>query len=213
MRVLHLAVALGLAVGSAQAATLDFSGDICGGPCVDRAAIAADYGSIPGQLQVSYTRDVNATAPNNQLLFWTADYSELVGVAYGGVGGRPEIFLEPEAGFEVTLLDFRLGAWPNTNRATQVSVLDGLGGTLFASEPSITISGQASSRFIGPWTSENGIRIQWGPDGFNVGIDEVRFAVSAIDGDPTPIPLPAPLALLATGVLGLVGLRGRNRRA
>jgi hypothetical protein len=206
-----------LAAGSASAATLDFSGNICdpGGnaACVNYAYIAQGYGDIPGQLDVVYDRDIGGTG-EDRLSWWDTSYSELFAVAWGGLNdasGRPEIFFDPAPGYEVTVSSFRLGAWPNTSRTTQVSVLDGSGDELFASAPGITISGAASSLFSGPWTSAEGIRIQWGPSGYNVGIDDIVFAVRP--SGVAPVPLPAPLALLATGLVALAGLHRARRSA
>lgn len=208
--VLFTIVASAFAV-SASAATLDFEGDICGGPCGNGSFVDADYGSISGQLSVSYNRGGFSGVGDPRLSYWDTSYSELIGVAWGGDSvseGRAEIFFDPAPGFEVTVSQFQLGAWPIFDRTTQVSVLDGLGATLFASAADIVISGAASTTFAGPWTSANGIRIQWGPDAFNVGIDNIVFDV-ALAGGATPVPLPAPLALLATGLLGLAALRRR----
>lgn len=160
--ILTAVVASALAA-SASAATRDFEGDICGGPCGNGSRIDADYGSIPGQLGVSYNRGGSSCLVDPTLSYWQFDYSELVDVAWGGDSdavGRAEIFLDPAYGYEVTVSQFQLGAWPNTDCTTQVSVLDGLGAALFASAADIKISGLASSTFSGPWTSADGIRIQ-----------------------------------------------------
>ncbi|MBK5926160.1 hypothetical protein [Rhodobaculum claviforme] len=203
------AVALVLAA-PVSAATLDFSGDICGGPCINNAPIDSTYGSILGQLAVSYTFNVNTATSDAFLRWYGPDYSGLTGVAYGANGGRPEILFTPAAGYEVTIRSFQLGAWPNQNRTTQVSVLDRDGNALFASPAGITISGTAPTTFSGPWTRSDGLRIQWGPDGFNVGIDNIVFSVQPT-GTTNVIPLPASLWLLGGGLVALLGA-GRTRR-
>lgn len=219
----RLIAILGVATAAAPAAaaTLDFSGDICvgfTGACADGSRIEADYGSIPGQLAVHYDRDVlSTTLTDRTLSWWNLNYSDLQGVAWGGSNnnfGRPEIFLQPLAGFGVTVTSFQLGAWPNTNRTTQVSVLDGFRVPLFESDPDITIIGTTASTFSGPWTSAEGIRIQWGPNGFNVGIDNIVFDVFAVTDpvDPVaPIPLPAAGWMLLSGVGALAAVRRARR--
>lgn len=195
-----------------SAATLDFSGDICGGSCSNNALIDSDYGSVSGQLTVSYDFNVNNPSSPSALRWYGPDYSGLTGVAYGANGGRAEILFTPAAGFEVTITGFQLGAWPNTDRTSQVSVLDLDGTALFAS-PTLTIAGTTPSTFVGPWTSSSGLRIQWGPDAFNVGIDNITFSVQQVGGSGGVgvIPLPASLWLLGGGILALAGA-GRARR-
>ena len=60
-------------------------------------------------------------------------------------------------------------------------------------------------------TSANGIGIQFGPDGYNVGIDNVSFAVDrVVDGG---VPEPASWALMLLGFAGLGAVMRRRRLA
>jgi hypothetical protein len=196
---------------------LDFSGNICnvtGGGCSNFYSILDSYGDVPGIVDVQYDRQVGASIPDRRLSWWDANYSELRGVAWGGNGdaaGTAEIFLDPAPGQQVTLSGFQLGAYPNIDRLTYIRILDGSGdvlaegGSLGSAASKITISGASSSTFDFALTSDEGIRIQWGPSAYNTGIDNIRFSV-------TPIPEPGTWALMGAG-LALLGFSARRRRA
>jgi hypothetical protein len=195
---------------SANAVVLTFDGNICNGgsSCVNGSPIDQSYGDIAGQLDVIYDREVSDTVPVSSLLFWGPDYSDLTNVAYGTT--TPEIFLSPLTGYEVTLNSFDLGAWPNTDRSSQWTLLDGLGNLLLSSGP-ITVGGTTATSVAPGLTSANGIRIQFGPDAFNVGIDNIDFTVRETDEEPgVAVPEPTSMALLGLG-LGLLGFRARRR--
>lgn len=196
------AALFGLVASTAPAVVLDFSGEICVGPCaVDTSFVFIDntYGDIPGQLDVIYAVNI---VPN--LLYWTNDYSGLLDVAYGDIGSA-EIFFKPAPGFSVTLSSFQLGAFQG-DRESQVTVSDGLGNVLL-STGLITVLGSTPSTFADTWTSSAGIEISFGPDAFNVGIDNITFEVFATN--PAAVPLPASLILLATAMAGLGVFRRR----
>lgn len=54
--------------------------------------------------------------------WWNEQYSDPHNVAFGGIAG--EVTLFPLAGYQVTLHSFDLGAWPNTDRDSQVTLYD-----------------------------------------------------------------------------------------
>jgi hypothetical protein len=198
----------GLAVmadaGPARASTLDFNGDICGGACGNGYAIDSNYGST-ATVSVSYN-DGNG---NPYLYFWGPQYSNLTNVAYGyDASVTAEIFLTPHAGYSVTLSSLDLGAWPNTDRTSQLTVVNGSNSVLYSSG-AITISGTTASHFLLNLTSSNGIGIEFGPNAYDVGIDNVVFSANL-----TATPLPAALPLFAggLGILGLVGARRKRRQ-
>ncbi|MEX2208918.1 MAG: PEP-CTERM sorting domain-containing protein [Myxococcota bacterium] len=120
-----------------------------------------------------------------------------------GALGTAEIFLSPASGYSVTLNGFSLGAYPNASRSSQYAILGGDGTPLVSSGP-ITVLGSTPTQVSLVETRSDGIRILWGPDAYNVAIDDIDFTVSS-----GPIPEPATPALIA---LGLTGLAWRDFR-
>jgi len=202
-----LVAAIGLQ--PAQAALLTFDGNICAGsPCAPGWLIDANYGST-AEVTVSYAdRQAagNSALISSQLLFWTTDYNNLINVAYGT--NVAEIRLTPDALHSVTLNSFDLGAWPNTTRNTQYTIYDGLYTTLFSSGAIVVGTGNVASSFAPNITSGNGIIIQFGPDAFNVGIDNINFTANLLN--PNQIPEPATLLLLGTALLAAAAARKRQ---
>jgi len=204
---LGLAILAAAVPSHATAVNLDFSFS----PALSQnEPIPQSYGDIPGQIDLVYS---SVSAPGSstpcfdpQLRFWDVEYSNLLDVAYACNGGTGQIKLLPLPGYQVTLQGFDLGAWPRVDRSSQVTVFAAdLSTVVVLDPPPLTISGTLAKQysFAGPqFTRLDGFAIQYGPDGFNVGIDNLRFVVS---------PVPAPLPLL--GVAGLfAGSRNLRRR-
>ncbi|MFO1321635.1 MAG: PEP-CTERM sorting domain-containing protein [Burkholderiales bacterium] len=213
MRKTLAAVIIGVALqtlatsASAITSTLTFDGDICPDSltCGDFALIDQSYGDIAGIVDIQYDRLLGDDNGEHRLSFWTTGYSDLTNVAWGSSGdaaGTAEIFIKPLDGNPITLKSFDLGSWPNTDRGTQFTILDG-DGNILVSSGAITILGAVRSHFDIDLASASGIRIQWGPSAYNVGIDNVAFEVTAV-------PEPQEYALLLAG-LGLVGWAARRR--
>ena len=144
-----------------------------------------------------YDRDL-ASAPAGPLVYWDTGYGSLVDVAFGdGLAGTQtaEIFLSPVGGATVKLLGLDLGAWLSAPRNTQVTILDGLGATLWSSG---AIQVQDTTNLVFDLESTSGIRIQWGPTAYYVAVDNLAFEV---------VPEPAAAALLALGLAALGRLR------
>ena len=214
--VLALSAAM-LAAPVAEAATtdftLDFSGDICtttaGGPmnqtCGNGSRISQDYGDIAGKLDVIH--DANRTAAGLQdLFYWGTGYASLDNVAYGtNGGGGLSILFQPEAGHFVTVTGFQIAHY-NTNRVanTTVEVIDMAGGSSLFRQAYNPLPKNEVFSFSGSWTSTSGIRINLGPDAWDVGISNITGSVSVI-------PLPAAGWLLLSALAGL-GLAARRRR-
>jgi hypothetical protein len=204
---LAITAALGLAA-SAQADVLTFDGNICsgGGACSNGTLVDQSYGDIAGQLDVQWDWDIASNIGSQNFRFWVDSYSDLTNVGWANSGATGEIFLAPLSGFQVTLNSFDLGAWPLTNRNTQVTILGGNRDLLYSSG-AITVLGSLRSTFTPNLTRADGIRIQFGPDAYNVGIDNVSFDVSSTGA----IPEPATWAMMILG-FGAAGSMIRRRR-
>lgn len=188
----------------AQAAVLDFSGPACVGnaACASGVQISSAYGDVPGALDVRYDSDFASSAVNDPLSFWDTGYGDLSGVAYGGDG--PEIFLKPLNGQSIRLLGFDLAAF-GSGRTSHIKVLSGAGVEL-ASIPSFGFGAHNSYSFN--LASADGIRIRWGSDRSNVGIDNIEFELFARTGG---VPEPATWAMMILG-FGAVGAAIRRRQ-
>lgn len=207
-----VAMLAGVAATPAWSNILTFDGNICGPAggqvCGNGSEIPQTYGDVAGVVDVQYD-GVLGNAQTEPLNFWFANYSDLVNVAWRGNGdasGRAEIFLKPLDGNGITLLGLDLGSWPNSSRNTQLSILTGAGDILFET-PVFEVNGLVHSSFDFNLTSADGIRIQWGPSAYNVGIDNVSFTTGS-----RPVPEPTTYALMAVGLVA-VGAMVRRRRA
>lgn len=187
-----------VAAGSAGAVTLDFDGDACsGGPCGDGSGIDQSYGDGVG---VDVIYDADGDGPETAgFSFWSA-YGALTGVAYAFDGAMAEIFLKPVGGSTITLLGFDLSSWGD-EISTQYKILDGLG-NLLAESGDIMVGSASPLNVTGSFASSDGIRLQLGPDIYNVGIDNIVFDVEGGTLMETPLPaagtgLPLALGLAA----------------
>jgi hypothetical protein len=158
----------------------------------DTGLIPESYGNTE-QLDVTYS-DVSGLGNNSSLFGFlelsTDDYSYLENAAYLGEGFTGEQSLAPEKSYQVTLSSLDLNAY-QANGGFQVYVDNRDFSELLSSQNSANINK----------TNQNGFPIQWGPDAFNVGIDNVRYDVS---------PVPEPLTIL--GSLAAIGVGGFLRR-
>lgn len=204
--------------GQAVAAVLTFDSALCEDPpiaCANGLRINQAVGDVAGQLDVTYANRVAAGdaaefATNLSGIRWFgAGYGDLSGVLWGrGDNGVAEVALRPAPGFQVTLSGFDLGAF-SADIGTQYTVYDGNYSPLAASGPLVLdafgTSGRIRYGYDFDLTSANGLIIQWGPDSGNVALDNLEFEV-------TPVPAPAAVVLLGTGLAGLVTWRSGRRR-
>jgi hypothetical protein len=199
--------------GGAFAAMLTFDGSICGpagdGACSQGSIIGAGYGSVPEQLDVTYAaRSAGGSGGGvleSVLRFWDVDFGDVTNVAYasGGPTQVAQIVLQPRGGFQVTLSGLDLAAWMQ-GWTSQLTIYD-LSFNVLSSSGSLTVPATGHLHFDFAITRTDGIIIQWGPDGFDVGIDNVNFSVAAL-----PVPEPSLFLMLACG-LGAISLRLRGR--
>jgi hypothetical protein len=204
MKIALATSALLLAATQASAMTvLTFDGDICSAvadgsgamtACGNGLQINQNYGDSAG-----VSIDWRSSAGSLQsVYFWADAYSGMQRVAYGSV---PLITMSGA----MTLHSFDLGAWPNVNRQSQVTVRDLATNAVILSTGSITILGSTPSNFTLNAYSPTGFSIEFGPDGFNVGIDNIAFTAGVI-------PEPGTWAMLAAG-LAVLGGAARQRKA
>ena len=174
--------------------------------CGAGIALNQAYGDVPGVVNVTYT-DVNI--PTRSLLWWDTNFNNLYGVAYssGNDGdSSARIDLEPGSGLQVTLDSFRLGAYSNQTRATNVVIYAiGEPSPLYVYAGTVGNGSIDSTLFDLDLTSASGIRIEWSDSAANVGIDQIHFTV-------TPVPEPGAAALAAAAASAL-GALARRRSA
>lgn len=210
MNKLLLCLAAAGFVSASHAETLSFDGDICSSnddgsgsfvACSNFSRINQAYGDLPG-VDVSYGSTIGSA---NSMYFWLDSYSTLERVAFGdSIPGSPVVTLTALGGASVTLSSFQIGSWPNVDRTSQVTVTDLNGGAVVLSTGPITILGATPSSFFVNASSPVGFAISFGPEGYNVGIDNVVYSASAV-------PEPAAWALMAIGLLATAGLARRQR--
>lgn len=202
-----------LTLGTANAATytLDFSGNICGTSgdqaCSNYAEIGQNYGDVAGVVDVSHaSRNVGTnTVAEPSLKFWESNYSDLEGVAWGGNGSSQyaEVTFAPAPGQIVTLLSFAFGDYQDRTSGSSAYILDASTQAVLW-ESGFFNPGTTALSFSPSVSSANGLILRWGPDSYDVGIDNVQFAVTAV-------PEPESLALATAGLL-VAGLAARRQR-
>jgi PEP-CTERM motif len=206
------AVAVLLGSSAAHADILTFDGNSCTSngtdvvSCGNGARFSQGFGDT-ANIDVQTRADGStAVTPLGGMFYWGSQYSGLTGVGYGLAGGMPSIFLQPLSSGTVTLNSFQLGAWPDFTRNSQFSIFDGLGNVLFSSGP-ITVQGSTPSLFTGSWSSTTGIGISFGPDGYNVGIDNIDYSFASA----AAVPEPATWLMMLLG-FGVIGTSVRSKR-
>lgn len=214
MKVIQGALAIAAAAVFAPAyaldTTLDFSGNICGvagdEACFNYSQIGQNYGDVAGVLDVAYRsiKTSDNTTYEEFLKYWSTGYSGLTGVAWGGAdvySYRSEISFIAGAGRVVTLEGFDFGDYTDRNGGSSVRIYDGNDNLLWdggSFDPGVTAT------HFAPDVSGAKLVLRWGPDGYDVGIDNIQVNVSAV-------PEPQTWAMLAGGLLALATIARRRR--
>jgi PEP-CTERM motif len=220
MTYLRLGLAAALIFGSvgvtgASAGTiLTFPTTACvPGPCVNGSYFSQTYGDQAG-LNISYRSVASpangAVVDATGIRYWNGAYGDLTDVAWGGSGGSsgvPEITFLLTAPGSITLEGLDFAGWPSSDRQTDFRIYDLNYNIIYASGPLIA-PGTGHSSITFNTTSTSGLILQWGPDGYNVGIDNLAFSLSA----PGAVPEPGTWAMMLVG-FGLVGGAMRRRKA
>jgi hypothetical protein len=180
--------------------------------------VPSSYGSTTNTT-VSY-KTINPndnTVLTNHLGFWTTGYSQLNRVAYPLLHGfLGEIAFTANAGYQVTLNSFNLGAYNQSNRNnTILRILDGVGNELFNpfNGSPYTVLGQGGL-LVTPNVTGSILRLQFG-NNRNVGIDNINFdenPVAAANATAVPVP-PQILATMLSVGIGALKLRRQKRVA
>lgn len=163
------------------------------------SVISAGYGDIPNALSTEFSCEDGSRAR-----YWKDDYSNLDGVAYGCSSSSTEIVFKPEPGYSLKLLGLDFGAY-SSDRDSKLRISEG-STVLLEEDPMQALISQRKSYDFDSISIAGGseLAISWGPDSYNVGIDNIRFQL---------IGVPAPLSL--AGALGAFHwsrrLRSRTR--
>lgn len=207
-----VAAVLAAGLGStreANAAVLTFdAADACMGGCTNSSLISQTYGDTP-LVDVAFDGDVDNPGLES-MRFWASGYSDLIGVAYFGLAfpsSKPAgVYLTPISGYEITLNSFDLGSFGGAH-TTQLTLRGG-DGSLISSTGFFLSNGATRNSFAPGLTRADGFRIEFGPDNFSIGIDNINYTVSQIG----VVPEPATWAMVILGVGAAGGMMRRRRR-
>lgn len=209
MKILTAAIFLAFSIGAAQAATLDFSGNICNGgnACGNGGSIDQSYGDIAGEVDVQFDGD-RSTVALDSVYHWTGGYETLTHVAYTSSGYGMSILFQAATGFDVTLSAFDIATYFNRVTNTSIRIIDTATNSVLVNDTYAPLSTAGVTSYLGSWSSTDGILIEFGPDAWDVGISNLTYSAHR-ENTPT-VPLPASGLLLGFAVFGLGQLRRKQ---
>lgn len=199
---------------SATARVLDFTGAAACelGACVTGGVIAQSYGDGVG-VDVSYATFVFTGVPSVlNVRYWETGYGDLAGVIWAGTNQKDyfgRVTLTALPGYEISLLSFDLATFSNQSASSPI-LIQSLGGTGILAAATDTLFPAHNHVVVDSGYFADGIALNWGPDSFNVGLDNIAFDVRAIAG--TGVPEPTTWTMLILGLAGLGGLVRRDVR-
>lgn len=184
-----------------------FDAASCAGGCIDYSFIDQTVGDT-ANVDVSHRTTHgtgNATTSENALRFWSGNYSGSAAAWANTTIG--EIRLTTLSAGTVTLDSVDFGGYLNAVRDIDYRVYDFswnllTSGTVATAPTSLTTISFGQS-------SADGLIFQFGPDGYNGGIQNLTFS---FESGIAPVPEPASWAMLIAG-FGLTGTVMRRRRA
>jgi PEP-CTERM motif len=208
MKKLLLACAASMVGLAVQANILDFSGNICSDAsngsgamvaCSNGSRINQSYGDTA---LVDVTFKSRLGGPDS-MFFWDSGYNKLINIAYGDPSFAPEITLAA-IGSTISLELLKLASWLDEKHASQLTVIDLATNTVVFKNGFDVV--ETIYTFSFGLESNVGFAIQFGPEGYYVGIDNIQFTT-------TPVPEASTYAMLLAG-LAAVGsvVRRRTRR-
>lgn len=215
-----VAAAVALIAGArpveAQTYTLPFDPDVGSGHVDSTSEIPSTYGTVAGKVAVTSRTHTefgdHPYAPEPGLCYWHASYGDLTGVAYScaRAAGVSEFAFQPVSGYRLFLESLTVGEYLGRvpGEATVKVFTWDYATELFSASMALGASEHWDVAFTG-LSSEEGLRLQYG-NNWDYGGDDITFRLERTAA--STVPEPMSLALLATGLAGLVAIR-RGRKA
>jgi hypothetical protein len=194
---------------------LTFSGNACvdAPDCANAEPISQSYGDGAG-VDVSYAVFVFTGAPSDlPVRYWSNGYGDLAGVVWGGTNQTDyfsRITLTALPGYEIALRSFDIATFADFSDDSPV-LIESLGGTGILAGRVDTLWPTHNHVAVNSGYFTDGIALNWGPDSFNVGLDNIAFDVRAISVT-DPVPEPGVWTMMILG-LAATGSLIRRRRA